>query len=220
MTPAGVEAYPDRVHIIAGEFRGRRLLAPEGDRTRPMLGRVREALFSTLGDLVEEAHVLDLFSGSGSLGLEALSRGASSVRFIERERRALSVLSANIDELGVSERAQIIRGDAFERDLWCPAEVEGAAQVSTTGAWAQLVFLDPPYPRLQSLAPRRAVLGATLVLHESVLCTGGVLVLHTHPRDVDRDEFPTELDIEQRVYGNTALWYLWKPSVRASEGQE
>ena len=195
------------MRIIAGEFGGRRITPPEGRRTRPMLGRVREALFSTLGDLMEEACVLDLFAGSGSLGLEALSRGARSVRFVERDRGALRVLRRNVRSLDVDERTEVVQGDAFDRDVWHPKVAPAERE-----PWAGLIFLDPPYPRLQSLGPRRAVLGATLALHADVLLTGGALVLHTHPRDLDRDEFPADLDLERRVYGNTALWYLWKPS--------
>src|SRR6185436_17415765 len=87
-----------RVRIIAGEHRGRRISAPDGERTRPMLDRVREALFGTLGERVEGAQVLDLFAGSGSLALEALSRGAERAVLIERNPTALDALQANIEE--------------------------------------------------------------------------------------------------------------------------
>ncbi|MEX1286974.1 MAG: RsmD family RNA methyltransferase, partial [Acidimicrobiia bacterium] len=85
------------MRIIGGEARGRRLRGPKGDTTRPMTDRAREALFNILGPEVVEAAVLDLYAGTGSLGLEALSRGASSAVFVERDRRALAVLRANVD---------------------------------------------------------------------------------------------------------------------------
>src|SRR4029453_1137166 len=82
----GLRRYPEPMRIIAGEFGGRHIEAPAGDSTRPMLDRVREALFGTLGERVLEARVLDLYAGSGSLGLEALSRGAAYVHFVEQQR--------------------------------------------------------------------------------------------------------------------------------------
>src|SRR5262245_65361412 len=91
------------VRVIAGELRGRRLRAPEGERTRPMLDRVREALFDTLRPWIEGAFVLDLFAGSGALGIEALSRGARRVRFVERAAGACRCLEANVSELGLDD---------------------------------------------------------------------------------------------------------------------
>jgi 16S rRNA (guanine(966)-N(2))-methyltransferase RsmD len=87
------------VRIIAGEHRGRLLKAPEGKGTRPMLDRVREAIFSTLGERVEDARVLDLFAGTGALGLEALSRGARALRLVERDPRVVALLRENVDAL-------------------------------------------------------------------------------------------------------------------------
>ena len=88
------------VRVVAGEFKGRRLHAPRGAGTRPTADRVREALFSILGD-VSGARVLDLYAGSGALGIEALSRGAESVVFVERDRGALAALRRNLDAVGV-----------------------------------------------------------------------------------------------------------------------
>jgi len=183
------------MRIIAGQFRGRRLAAPDGRGTRPMLDRVREALFSTLGDLVEQARVLDLFSGTGSLGLEALSRGASSAHFFERDRKALKALRENVDALGVAARVEVSAGDALAEDGW-PAEVD-------------LALLDPPYPMLRDPAGRRRLLDAVGGLMDGRLTPGGALVLHAHPRDL------TEADLaphpaQERTYGRTTLWYLSK----------
>jgi 16S rRNA (guanine966-N2)-methyltransferase len=117
------------VRVVAGEFKGRRLYAPRGERTRPTADRVREALFSMLGD-VEGARVLDLWAGSGALGIEALSRGAESALFVERDQRALAALRRNLDAVGA--RADVRRQDAL-RFL---ARREGTFD---------LVFCDPPY---------------------------------------------------------------------------
>jgi 16S rRNA (guanine966-N2)-methyltransferase len=128
------------VRVVAGEFKGRRLHAPHGARTRPTADRVREALFSMLGE-VSGARVLDLYAGSGALGIEALSRGAGSATFVERDRRALAALHRNLDAVGAD--AQVISRDV-ERFL---ARPEGTFD---------LVFCDPPYDD----APRVA---ATLI---------------------------------------------------------
>jgi 16S rRNA (guanine966-N2)-methyltransferase len=91
------------LRVVAGEFKGRRLQAPRGSRTRPTADRVREALFSMLGD-VGDARVLDLYAGSGALGIEALSRGAGSAVFVERDARAAAAIERNLDSLGLEAR--------------------------------------------------------------------------------------------------------------------
>ena len=117
------------MRVIAGEFKGRRLHTARGTRTRPTADRVREALFSMLGD-VSGAGVLDLYAGSGALGIEALSRGAESAVFVERDDRALAALKRNLDAVGAA--AEIRRQDVL-RFL---ARPEGTYD---------LIFCDPPY---------------------------------------------------------------------------
>jgi 16S rRNA (guanine966-N2)-methyltransferase len=124
------------VRVVAGEFRGRRLAAPRGVRTRPTADRVREALFSMLGD-VSGARVLDLYAGSGALGIEALSRGAESAVFVERDARAAGVIERNLASLGLDQT--VLRQDAL-RFL---ARAEGMFD---------LVFCDPPYDSASRLA--------------------------------------------------------------------
>jgi 16S rRNA (guanine966-N2)-methyltransferase len=149
------------VRVIAGRYGGRRLQAPPGTATRPTSDRVREALFSILGARVAGARVLDLFAGSGALGLESLSRGAASVTFVERAPAALRALRANVAALGAE--AEIARADA---SAWLRAASGGARQYD-------LVFLDPPYGQAEALGAvlsdlLPAVLGAdALVVAES-----------------------------------------------------
>jgi 16S rRNA (guanine966-N2)-methyltransferase len=119
------------VRVVAGELRGRRLVTPPGATTRPTSDKVRQATFNALesaGD-VEDAAVLDLFAGSGALGIEALSRGAAHATFVERDRGALAALRANLDALGLNGRSTVVVGDALQH---------------TAGRW-DLVLLDPPY---------------------------------------------------------------------------
>jgi 16S rRNA (guanine966-N2)-methyltransferase len=124
------------VRVVAGEFKGRRLVAPRGAGTRPTADRVREALFSMLGN-VSGARVLDLYAGSGALGIEALSRGAESAVFVERDQAALAALRRNLDAVGA--RAEVRRQDVL-RYL---ARPEGTFD---------LVFCDPPYDDAPAVA--------------------------------------------------------------------
>ncbi len=117
------------MRVVAGEFKGRRLHTARGSRTRPTADRVREALFSMLGD-VSGARVLDLYAGSGALGIEALSRGAESAVFVEQDRQALAALRRNLEATGAA--AEVRRQDVL-RFL---ARPEGTFD---------LVFCDPPY---------------------------------------------------------------------------
>jgi 16S rRNA (guanine966-N2)-methyltransferase len=121
------------VRIVSGLYGGRRLVAPKGDIARPTQDRVREAWFSILGQEVTDARVLDLFAGSGALGLEALSRGAASVDFVEKARASLLALESNIAALDVAAVAKIRKGDALK-----------VAEALGPGSY-DLVFADPPY---------------------------------------------------------------------------
>jgi 16S rRNA (guanine966-N2)-methyltransferase len=127
------------VRIVAGAYGGRQLAAPRGGRTRPTADRVREALFSMLGP-IEDARVLDLFAGSGALGLEALSRGAAEATFVDSSSSAARAVRTNLEALGVG--AEVRRGDAraFLRNA------------RAAGRQYDLVFLDPPYQRAGALA--------------------------------------------------------------------
>jgi 16S rRNA (guanine966-N2)-methyltransferase len=123
------------MRVIAGRFGGRRLKAPRGRGTRPTSERVREALFAMLGD-VEGARTLDLFAGTGALGIEALSRGAASVVFVERDRAALAALQENLDALGIAgDHAEVRRAEAL-------AALRSARAAKET---YDLLFIDPPY---------------------------------------------------------------------------
>src|ERR1051325_10515280 len=102
------------MRIIAGEFRGRKLLPPQGDATRPITDRVKQSLFDILTPHIEGARVYDLFAGTGSMGLESLSRGATHVAFFESDRSAIERLKKNIATLKLESRSQIIPGDLFK----------------------------------------------------------------------------------------------------------
>jgi 16S rRNA (guanine966-N2)-methyltransferase len=168
------------VRVVAGEFKGRRLHAPRGARTRPTADRVREALFSMLGD-VSGARVLDLYAGSGALGIEALSRGAASAVFVERERQALAALQRNLDAVGAE--AEVRRQDAL-RYL---ADPEGPFD---------LVFCDPPYDD----APR--VAGPLAEAVPLMLDTDARIVTESDKRNPLILPLPV---VVERTYGDTRI---------------
>jgi 16S rRNA (guanine966-N2)-methyltransferase len=120
------------MRVVAGELGGRRLVAPEGTSTRPTTDRVREAIFNSLGSagVLEGAVVADLFAGSGSIGIEALSRGVEMCIFVERDRRALWALEENLDSLDLEKRSKVLTSDANS--------IAGSLDVD-------IVFADPPY---------------------------------------------------------------------------
>jgi 16S rRNA (guanine(966)-N(2))-methyltransferase RsmD len=169
------------LRIVAGQWRGRRIAAPPGRETRPTSDRVREALFSILGPL-DGARVLDLFAGSGALGLEALSRGAASAVLVERAPASLRVLRGNVADLAAD--AEVVASDAR-------AHVRAAR---AQGAQYDLVFLDPPYRSA-------AVLGRELELRP-VLAPGARVVAESDRRS------PLELGLpitDERRYGDTLI---------------
>ncbi|MFN0011755.1 MAG: 16S rRNA (guanine(966)-N(2))-methyltransferase RsmD [Phycisphaerales bacterium] len=155
------------MRIIAGEYRRRLIQALPGLTTRPMPDRVKESLFSMLGTRIEGAAVLDLFAGSGALGLESLSRGAASCLFVERDRSAAAILERNIETLGCADRAQVVLGDAL-----------GMSIVARAPEGIDLIFLDPPYPIVRQLTGWDRVRQQASALAPK-LAADGFLVLRT-----------------------------------------
>jgi 16S rRNA (guanine966-N2)-methyltransferase len=174
------------VRVIAGEHRGRRLVAPPGRDTRPTSDRVREALFSILGPL-DGARVLDLYAGSGALAIEALSRGARSAVLVERDRRAVAALRANLDALGVAEpEAQVVAAPAR-------AALKNARAAGDT---YDLVFVDPPYRSAPELGQELSeALGP-------LLAAGGRVVSESDRRAPLELSMPLTLE---RRYGDTLI---------------
>jgi 16S rRNA (guanine966-N2)-methyltransferase len=192
------------MRIIAGTHRGRRIRAPEGLGTRPMLDRVRESLFATLRDWVEGAKVLDLFAGSGSLGLEALSRGAKSVRMVERHRPTLALLAENARALGLDGALELACADALEPAAW-----RGGERCEKTERW-DLIFADPPYPLLEDPRTRAAVLAALERLVGEHLEEAGRLAVHVPRGRLDERTFGSGIAAERRTWGTSDVWILWR----------
>ena len=167
------------MRIVAGELGGRRLLAPRGEEVRPTTDRVREALFSILGD-VSGLAVLDLFAGTGALALEALSRGAAAATLVDVD---VEPAAANVAALGVGERCEVVRGDAIRF-------------LRRDGGRYDLVFCDPPYrlarrfaSELEELLPDR-------------LRAGGRVIAESRAGDALELGLPL---LDSREYGSTAI---------------
>ena len=171
------------MRIVAGRHKGRRLRAPVGAGTRPTADRVREAVFSILGP-VEGLRVLDLYAGSGALGLEALSRGAGSATFVESGRSALAAIRANLAAAG--EDAEVVASDAIK---WLRAEA------GRKGAF-DLVFCDPPYDAAANVAQPLAELLPRVAAPQALIVT----------ESSKRNPLVLDLPLsDERTYGNTRI---------------
>lgn len=180
------------MRIIGGEKRGQRLAHPQGSGIRPLRDRVRTALFDTLGEAVVGAEFLDLFAGTGAVGLEALSRGATHATFVDSSAQAIQLIRENAARLGYSRRVEIIHGDV----------IQVLHSLSRRGRKFHVVFIGAPYntglarQALQALAQTPPLVLQALVIAE------------TFHKDVLEDDFhPLEL-LCSRTYGETRLTYF------------
>ncbi len=175
------------MRIVAGAAKGRRLTGPRGAEIRPTADRVKEALFASLQPIVPNARVLDLFAGTGALGLEALSRGASSVTFVERARPALDVLRRNIEVVALPG-TEIVAKDVLV-----------ALRGELPGAPFGLVLADPPYHH------PNAEVATLLEALDGHLAPGATVVIERTSRDGAPPWPPTLLPGTPRRYGDTTL---------------
>jgi len=172
------------MRIIAGSRKGHRIVAPKGVDTRPTGDRVREAAFNLIGP-VDGADVLDLFAGSGAMGLEALSRGAASATFVEQDRHAAEAIAKNLEKLRLTG-ATVVRDDAIHR-----LAADGAA-----GRRYDLVLIDPPYAMLARLLP-------TLALYvPAVVAPDGLVVVESDEREEPELPLPKRAS---RRYGSARI---------------
>lgn len=179
------------MRVIAGSARGRRLAAPPGEGTRPTADRVREALFSILGPPPAGAVVLDLFAGAGTLGIEALSRGAERAVFVDHARAAARVLRKNLEDLGLADRAEVHVGDA----------TRFARRFEREGRSFSWIFLDPPY------AAGLADAALAVIGTGRLLAPGGTLVVEHDRRAPPQDRHGLLLKADCRRYGDTELTF-------------
>ncbi|MBA2541205.1 MAG: 16S rRNA (guanine(966)-N(2))-methyltransferase RsmD [Deltaproteobacteria bacterium] len=184
------------MRIVGGTLGGRVLRAPAGASTRPTSEKVREAVFGILGQNALDGHVLDLFAGSGAVGIEALSRGAPHATFVDSARLALTATRGNLKDLGVEDRATVITSDAIafaKRPL-----PEGAAP------W-RLVFVDPPYA--SDLATR-----AVLAIPSASLAPDVVIVIEHDRRNAPPEALGSLVRTDERRYGDTLISFYEVPA--------
>ncbi|MCK4334301.1 16S rRNA (guanine(966)-N(2))-methyltransferase RsmD [candidate division WOR-3 bacterium] len=176
--------------IASGEFKGRNLRYPEGARFRPTMDKVKEALFSMLGEDIVDARVLDLFAAAGALGLEALSRGARQAVFVEQNPEACRHLEANIRALKVSDRTIVIRQDV-------------RIYLKQSKFFATHIFCDPPY-----YSSRAKETLALLAVNPGVTTDALIVLEHASDKEI---VLPGSLKIkDSREYGDTRLSFIGK----------
>jgi 16S rRNA (guanine966-N2)-methyltransferase len=189
------------MRIIAGTKKGMRLFEPEGLISRPILDRVKESLFNILFSrgLPEGAMVVDLFSGVGSLGLEALSRGAAFVSFVELDSGVSAVLQSNIEKTGFTGQSRVVRTNAFMvRMLAEPGRPR-----------YNLVFIDPPYAATADVGEASPLAGLMQILADQV-AADVLVVVRTERRVALQDRYGCFSVTDRREYGKMALTFLEK----------
>jgi 16S rRNA (guanine966-N2)-methyltransferase len=183
------------MRVIAGIAKGRRLKSVPGHVTRPITDRAKEALFNILGDFVVGARVLDLFAGTGAVGIEALSRGAAEVAFIDKSPAALRTLRENLQHTRLADRAIVLRTDAFKY-LSGPIEVP-----------FDLIYVAPPQYKGLWADALRAIDRCPAWLSTYPEGEGGIVVAQIHPREYQDLALENLLEYDQRKYGSTLLCF-------------
>lgn len=174
--------------VIAGSAKGHRLKMVPGDSTRPIMDRAKEALFSILGNTVIEATLLDLFAGTGAIGIEALSRGAQSVRFIDNSRAAIRTIQENLEATRLADKAEIVHTDAL------------AYLGQSSPRQFEIIYIAPPqYKDLWKKAMKK------LDENPHHLAPDGLIIVQIDPKEKENLTFTHFSAYDERRYGNTIL---------------
>jgi 16S rRNA (guanine(966)-N(2))-methyltransferase RsmD len=176
------------MRVIAGSAKGHRLQSVPGDGTRPITDRAKEALFSILGEWILETRVLDLFGGTGAVGIEALSRGAAYAQLLDRDRRAVEVMRANLAHCKLTDQATVTQGDSF------------AFLAAYRGDPFDLIYVAPP--QYQALWQK-----ALLLIDDrpDLLAPFGAVIVQIHPREAAPVELNFLQEYDRREYGSVLL---------------
>ena len=176
------------LRVISGSARGRKLKSVPGDTTRPVMDRVKEALFNILAADVLDSNWWDLFAGTGAIGIEALSRGAAFVKFSDLNRAPIETIKENVDHCQFSEKAEVKRGDAFTL-------LSGTADKKF-----EYIYIAPPQYKKMWLEALKLIDDNMGWLNED-----GTVIVQIDPREYEEFEFNNLVEGEQRKYGNTLL---------------
>ncbi len=183
------------VRIIAGRFRGRNLAAPKSAAVRPTADRVREAVFSILGERVVGSRVLDLFAGTGAMGLEALSRGAAHAVFVDHQRSSVVLIRANLERCGVRPR---------EGEILAMSASAAVSRLASQNRLFDLIFMDPPYGK--------GWIDKTLEILDPVADTGALVIAEHHEQDSIADFLPPWKAEDRRRYGTVGVTFFRRVS--------
>ena len=191
------------MRVIAGKAKGRKLRSVPGDITRPITDLVKESLFNILSGEIVDALFLDLFAGTGSVGIEALSHGARRAVFVERHRRAVETIKENLKTTGLADQAEVIRADVFRflaREPAIPPKVGGERGGAPKEKFDLIYIAPPQYKGLWSKT--------LLVLDEKDFLTeGGLAIAQIYPKEYTDLELKTLDLVDQRKYGSTLLCF-------------
>lgn len=188
------------MRVIAGEAKGRRLQSVPGGSTRPITDRAKEALFSIIGDWIDGTRVLDLFGGTGAVGIEALSRGADYGHFIDNNRKACETILTNLRQCRLDGRARVQRLDSF------------SLLETYTGDPFDFIYVAPP--QYQDLW-RQAL--AKIDSRPELLAQYGLVVVQIHPREDDPIELSHLAEYDRRKYGSVLLIFYASAADLAEE---
>ena len=198
------------MRIIAGSRRGMNLLGPGTRETRPITDRVKESLFSVLYkyDVIEGGVVADLFCGTGSMGLESISRGAKQVTFVEQSAKVVDILKRNIEKARFSEQSKVICGDVFKV----------GAPVAPDSEKYNLIFVDPPYAMARDCSKGSQV-EKLLTLLCGQVAEGGIITVRAHKLTSLLDEYGILKVIDRRQWGNMAVTILQNKGQRTDDDE-
>lgn len=185
------------MRIIGGESKGMKLLGPKDMKTRPMTDRVKESLFNILSYELEDAFVLDLFAGSGSMGIEALSRGAKFCTFVECYNKAFKILQLNIEKTNYKGKSQVIKHDSFQ--------IQKILQENIF----DIFFIDPPYLHFDNPVNRRKFMDYLAQISFSYAKSESIFVLHYRKGKMAGMPLPHPFKLQEtRLYGTSELMFL------------
>lgn len=189
--------------VIAGRAKGVRLKLVPGDSTRPIMDKVKEALFSILGNVVIDTRLLDLFAGTGAVGIEALSRGAEWVTFLDINRAAITTIQDNLKATKLGEDAEVLRQDAFEFLQRTPVDPY------------EIIYIAPPqYKKMW----QKALL--LLDANPALLEPDALVIVQIDPHEKETLELKNLVAYDERVYGNTLLWFFEYQTPEESQSDE
>lgn len=202
------------MRVIAGAFKGKRLVAPKGNRTvRPTADRVKESVFSMLRERVIDANFLDLCAGTGNIGIEALSRGAKHVTFLERDPRCLQIIKQNLRTCGLTTEPRAARKPMDTTALLRRDAVRGLIYLQKQGAVFEIIYFDPPYGTRSAGGSELYTTCLAVLAENALLRTDGILLVEHAKQSVMPDTLGSLSRNRQVSYGDTVVSFYQKEAV-------